>query len=264
MGLVDSNTKEKGGEEAVEQATEALEAAGLRGYHNREEGEYATEWILEHPRWQGFSATINLMTHPEDPHVGTVTVTVQDTAQSVMYGSAHKRSNDMREAPERITYRGAAYRIVTAGYTHYWSFERDFTRDEWYGLLEEVRRIIAAAEEDGIGIAGPMGTGNPEMTDSVIALNGKKPDDYESFILTRKFDEDAWNFTKTKHKPYDAVVVSILAAARDIAPDAIEPSSDGGPEAIRKVYGGAPGHIRYRGAEYVLADAVRKGLAEME
>ena len=162
------------------------------------------------------------------------------------------------KAPEHITYRGAAYRRVTAGYTHYWDMNREFTADEWSRLLEEVRRIIAAAEEEGILIAGPDGTGSPELTDSVIMLNGKEPLDYETFYLSRTSLE--WNFTKTEHKPYDAVVVSILAAARDIAPDAIEPSSDGGPEAIRKVYGGTAGRIRYRGAEYRLAQAADEEL----
>jgi hypothetical protein len=43
-------------------------------------------------------------------------------------------------------------------------------------------------------------------------------------------------FCKTEYRPYDSVVVSILAVAKKVAPDAILVRSDGGPEAIRYLF----------------------------
>lgn len=96
---------------------------------------------------------------------------------------------------------------------------------------------------ESILVAGPDGTGKPRLTKHVIALNGQRPDDYESFVLAREprspFSDrrqDAATmsgFCKTEYRKYDPVVVSILAVARAVAPEAIEVSSDGGPRAIR-------------------------------
>ena len=95
-------------------------------------------------------------------------------------------------------------------------------------------------------VAGPDGTGKPRLTKHVIALNGKRPDNYESFVLAReprspfsdrRQDAAAMSgFCKTEYRKYDAVVVSILAVARAVAPEAIEVSSDGGPQAIRYLF----------------------------
>ncbi len=101
-----------------------------------------------------------------------------------------------------------------------------------------------------ITLVGPMGEAGtePQFTRELIALNGVEPDeDYESFALQRapqphKDDTKAdiakglFAFCKTEYRPYDAVVVSILAAAQVIAPDAIKASSDGGPEAIKLMF----------------------------
>ena len=94
-----------------------------------------------------------------------------------------------------------------------------------------------------IHIAGGDGTGKPEFTDAFIRLNGGVPHDYETFFLERspEFDADAggklsFAFCKTEYRPYDAVVVSILAAARRIARDKIRVTSDGGDAAIKLVF----------------------------
>lgn len=102
-----------------------------------------------------------------------------------------------------------------------------------------------------IKLAGPGGEPNtrPEFNADYIGLNGQVPLDYESFSLERApvFDErrtytakeraaGPFACTKTEYRPYDAVVVSILAAAKLIAPDAITVSSDGGDEAIKLMF----------------------------
>jgi hypothetical protein len=94
-------------------------------------------------------------------------------------------------------------------------------------------------------LAGPRGRGKPRLNEHLISLNGIRPHDCESFVLGKepptpyadRQDADAFTgFCKTEHRPYDAAVVSILAAARAIAPEAIEVSSDGGEQAIRYLF----------------------------
>lgn len=95
-------------------------------------------------------------------------------------------------------------------------------------------------------VAGPDGTSKPRLTKHVISLNGKQPDDYESFVFPKlpqtPFADRQDNphtlsgFCKTEYRKYDSVVVSILAVARAVAPEAIDVSSDGGSNAIRYLF----------------------------
>jgi hypothetical protein len=97
-----------------------------------------------------------------------------------------------------------------------------------------------------IELAGGDGKGDPFFTENEIVLNGKAPQEYETFALDRAPAAQPWddkaategifNCCKTEYRAYDAVVVSILAAARLIAPDAIKVSSDGGDEVIRLMF----------------------------
>ncbi|MFA6234293.1 MAG: DUF2958 domain-containing protein [Bacteroidota bacterium] len=124
----------------------------------------------------------------------------------------------------------------TAGYTHHWRMTRDFTPQEWSKIVQTAKQIVSKAMSEVV-IRGPLGTGNPGFTSQAIALNGDDEGDlsHETFYLTKKQKE--FSFCKTARKPYDAVVVSILAAAKNIAPDAIELSSDGGDSVFKRVYG---------------------------
>jgi hypothetical protein len=129
-------------------------------------------------------------------------------------------------------------------WTHYWRQTRDFTDPEWLNLCGEAFRIIALAEELGIDVAGTLGDEEPEINIARIRINGKAPDEScETFALNKKMRElgewetpdpkGVFDFCKTRRRPYDKVVVSILHAVEKIAPGAIIPSSDGGLEAIR-------------------------------
>jgi hypothetical protein len=130
------------------------------------------------------------------------------------------------------------------GYTQYWRQTRDFTDTEWLDLCGEAFRIIDLAKELGVDVAGPHGEDEPEINISKIWLNGRAPDgNCETFGLNKNKRElgewetpdpkGVFDFCKTRRRPYDKVVVSILHAVEKIAPGVIIPSSDGGLEAIR-------------------------------
>lgn len=110
--------------------------------------------------------------------------------------------------------------------------------------------IATPMQGASIKLAGPDGeTGQPRFSEKDIALNGMTPEDYESFVLERAPVAEGWQLkdirtkingifacVKTEYRPYDAVVVSILAVAVKVAPDAITTKSDGGPEAIKLMF----------------------------
>lgn len=125
------------------------------------------------------------------------------------------------------------------GYSHYWETLRSFTDEEWDSLTEEANRIIGLAGKLNIKLGDALGDFEPVITKKRIALNGYGNAGCESFILMKNKREAAewerkrengavFDFCKTRQLPYDAVVVSILYAANQIAPDALHPSSDGG------------------------------------
>jgi hypothetical protein len=133
---------------------------------------------------------------------------------------------------------------------------RNFDYEKYSRLMDEQREkggspgydpelAEAAYDEAPKGpfkIMGPNGTGKPQLDNKKIALNGEEKSDvgdlaHETFWLDKNAPKDkAWSFCKTERKPYDAVVVSILAMAKKVAPKAISISSDGGRSALKKLY----------------------------
>lgn len=123
--------------------------------------------------------------------------------------------------------------MLAEGYTHYWRNPDGFSDQQWKKLVAEAKKILAAAKKDGIKIAGLDGTGQPEFDDDHIAFNGVGAESHEDCWIWKRGGD--FKFCKTAEKPYDAAVVSVLAAAKKINPK-FHPSSDGGPEAIKRVY----------------------------
>ena len=117
-----------------------------------------------------------------------------------------------------------------------------FTDQEWSQVVGTAKQIVAKALSEGISIKGGTGTGSPVFSSTLISLNGDQDlkEDYETFYLEKTPERirngEHFAFCKTQYRPYDAVVVSILAAAKKIAPKAIEVSSDGGSGAIKRIY----------------------------
>lgn len=129
------------------------------------------------------------------------------------------------------------------GYTHYWRFDRNVSafpeRKEGFALaVETIRKVIALS---GVEIYGWDGHGDPEISDSLISLNGcgDTNEDHESFVveLNEKVYEDedlrkwqsmrpGFGFCKTARKHYDLVVCcSLIALSENI--EGFKVSSDG-------------------------------------
>lgn len=123
--------------------------------------------------------------------------------------------------------------LLTEVYGHYWE-HNGFDDKQWDKLKKEVKGILQNAMRAGIELAGAYGNGKPSISDYSIELNGKAPkDDYETFRLTKEPQE--FEFTRTAQRPYDQVVVSIMAAAKKINKN-FKPKSDGGPSAIKRIF----------------------------
>ena len=99
------------------------------------------------------------------------------------------------------------------GYTHYWQDgEVELTKE----VVEDVKKILAAAEAEGIAITGdPRGErpARPVADDGKIVFNGLGEDgSYETFAFVGAGEgvESAFNFCKTARRPYDAVASAVL------------------------------------------------------
>ena len=112
------------------------------------------------------------------------------------------------------------------GYTHYFNKTRDATPAEWAEIVKAVAAIIRDTDTP---LAGADGTGNPKITSEAIVLNGRSPNEFETFALSRVGGGEDW-FCKTSRKPYDTVVTAILTVVDNFAPGAWTITSDGDPE----------------------------------
>jgi len=122
------------------------------------------------------------------------------------------------------------------GYTHYWyRTEGRGDRLAFQQLGTDARAIIREAEAQGIKVANGLGESMPDFTETYFAINGRGDESHETFYWPCDVTREIWethpskvfSFTKTAHKPYDAVVCAILIRAKVIYGDALDVSSDG-------------------------------------
>lgn len=114
-----------------------------------------------------------------------------------------------------------------------------------YGNLAlDTKRIIDEATKQGIVICGGTGEGKPEFTEGSFSLNGDATQglDHETFFweglpeqpewqtkhyANTEHKNDIFDFCKTAHKPYDAVVTAVLLRAKHHYGSLVRISSDG-------------------------------------
>jgi len=125
-------------------------------------------------------------------------------------------------------------------YTHYWAYQPDsahFT-EIFPRLVADSRAIVARLAERGVPLGGPTGIGEPLLNDSIIAVNGTRPETGENFVLApdsgsgltahnsagERFRMD---WCLTRRQPYDLAVTAILLRAAQVAPLHVSVASDG-------------------------------------
>jgi hypothetical protein len=120
--------------------------------------------------------------------------------------------------------------LRTAAYQHYWTVRgRGFNPKQWRALLRVTNRIVKNALADDIKV-------QYEAEADQIKIIPKNSGG-EIFQLYRDDgNANTFNSVRTDMDHYDDVVVSILTAAKKIAPDLIEVSSDGGADVFRRRY----------------------------
>jgi hypothetical protein len=105
------------------------------------------------------------------------------------------------------------------GYTHYFNFIEEPSREKFVEFAEGVKQLVATAQEAGIEIA------DEEYGDDKIVFNGVGANSHETFYVSA--DGVDFNFCKTAQKPYDTAVTASLILAKKIFGDNIKVSSDG-------------------------------------
>jgi len=109
------------------------------------------------------------------------------------------------------------------GYTQYWKVKTPFTDEGWKAFIKDVKAIFKQTTVPLANGMGEKGT-KPVIGADQIMFNGVEDDSHETCCIVK--GETDFDFCKTSLKPYDAVVVQVLKAARKHNPST-ELSSDG-------------------------------------
>lgn len=115
------------------------------------------------------------------------------------------------------------------GYTHYWTRHSELSAKKFAAAAKDCKKIL---KHLAVPLAGPNGTGSPIFGVEEIAFNGKAPQDYESFSVTRtapvpESEPRICEFCKTEYRPYDLCVQTALIVLQHHLGEAVGVSSDG-------------------------------------
>jgi len=130
------------------------------------------------------------------------------------------------------------------GYTHYYERKNgsEISDESWQVICDGTRDIIKRAGKDGIKLDRAKDSNQKlSVTKKHIWFNGVEDDAHETFYI-EKIASHAWlrssnNYTtsafcKTNRKPYDAVVVSVLALIKAVVGKEVLINSDGVHEGV--------------------------------
>ena len=132
------------------------------------------------------------------------------------------------------------------GYTHYFNFKPETNQNpehtrkfkETADLIKKVFCLLPREVEwDGkmlpLKLFGPLGTGEPIITDSRISFNGDKSNklNHDTFLIPRDYDtwsgDICWTFCKTARKPYDIAVCLAILCFKQVYGEDFKFHSDG-------------------------------------
>lgn len=109
------------------------------------------------------------------------------------------------------------------GYTHYWRSGR-ISKAAWASIEKDSAALLAASPVK-LAFEYDEPTKPPICDDKQIRFNGVGKEGHETFWLAASPQD--FEFCKTASKPYDLIVVAILAVAAEYAGESIQVSSDG-------------------------------------
>lgn len=112
------------------------------------------------------------------------------------------------------------------GYTHYCRDVAPFTEAQWTAFCADCKKLFDSSNVPLANGHGKKGS-KPSIAKDHVTFNGVGEDSYETAYVSR--GGSAFEFCKTAHRPYDAVVVEFFKLIRKHNPSA-ELSSDGGEE----------------------------------
>ena len=119
------------------------------------------------------------------------------------------------------------------GYTHYWRMNDEGCSDEtWDKISRSIMALVVHEEFRGIRVCGGDGTRTPLFTDESIEFNGSEDGDLYHEPCTIERNGEGFNFCKTAHKPYDALVVASLLVLYTYHGGVTKLTSDGGEDGI--------------------------------
>lgn len=110
------------------------------------------------------------------------------------------------------------------GYTHYWRTHEAIPADVWNKIMDDANKLIAASPCP-LAYENDQPNKKPEVTANFIRFNGVGDGGHETFFLSPAPTE--FEFCKTANKPYDTVVVGVLASLAEHARDNAKVTSDG-------------------------------------
>ena len=119
------------------------------------------------------------------------------------------------------------------GYTHYWYWDTSAPKEKIAAVASALQILRPRIEREmGAQIAGPDGTGDPEISDGQICLNGPEDGMCEALVLSPDVgwpqeDGKRFKFCKTRRRPYDLAVTACLLLAKRQYGRCIDVRSDG-------------------------------------
>ena len=89
------------------------------------------------------------------------------------------------------------------GYAHFWTRNLELDREDFLKAVDDAKIVMARLRDMGLKIAGPSGSGKPELEGETIAFNGLAGCGHRYRDLGRPFASAIASGVEDKEPPYD-------------------------------------------------------------